>query len=244
MQTSKLSPRFPADLRMRQTLTQLLDNITWFTLTGAHARYASGAKSVRRYAAGYSPLIGSADASQPDFDTLAAYCQPDEQLYCPQWKGKAPAGWSIHVEKVMFRMVWDEAIPAADAFPDATRLGSEHAAAALELAQLTNPGPFGPRTIELGEYYGWFEDGRLAAMAGERMHAGTLREVSGICTHPDFRGRGLARRLTLKLVRSAMQRGETPFLHVMGDNPAARGLYRKMGFRDYCETTARIISRC
>jgi predicted GNAT family acetyltransferase len=141
-------------------------------------------------------------------------------------------------------MVWDDAMPEADEFPDAISLGPQHAAQALELAQLTNPGPFGPRTIELGEYFGWFEDGRLAAMAGERMCAGTLREVSGICTHPDFRGRGLASRLTLKLIRREMQRGETPFLHVMGDNPTALRLYRKMGFRDYCETTLRVISRC
>ena len=81
-------------------------------------------------------------------------------------------------------------------------------------------------------------------MAGERMYADTLREVSGICTHPDFRGRGLASRLTLKLIRREMQRGETPFLHVMGDNPTARRLYQQMGFRDYCETTLRVISRC
>jgi GNAT superfamily N-acetyltransferase len=228
---------------MHQTMNQLLDNIIWFTLTGPHARYASGAKDVRRYATGFSPIIGFADSTRPDFDTLATYCQPDEQLYCPQWKGEAPAGWCIHAEKVMFRMIWDEAMPAADEFPDAIRLGPQHADEAFALAQLTNPGPFGPRTIELGEYYGWFEDGRLAVMAGERMHAGTLREVSGICTHPDFRGRGLARRLTLKLIHRAMQRGETPFLHVMGDNPTARQLYQKMGFRDYCETTARIISR-
>jgi len=229
---------------MHQTMNQLLDNITWFTLTGPHACYASGAKGARRYAAGFSPIIGFADPAHPDFDTLAAYCQPDEQLYCPEWNGATPAGWRIHAEKVMFRMVWDEPMPAADEFPDALRLGPQHAAEALELALLTNPGPFGPRTIELGEYYGWFEDGRLAAMAGERMHAGTLREVSGICTHPDFRGRGLARRLTLKLIHRAMQRGETPFLRVMGDNLSARGLYRNMGFRDYRETTARIISRC
>jgi ribosomal protein S18 acetylase RimI-like enzyme len=229
---------------MHQTMNQLLDNITWHTLTGPHAQYASGAKDARRYAAGFSPIIGFADPARPDFDTLAAYCQPDEQLYCPEWKGEAPAGWNIHVEKVMFRMVWGEAMPETDAFPEAIRLGPQHAVAALELAQLTNPGPFGLRTIEFGEYFGWFEDGRLAAMAGERMHAGTLREISGICTHPDFRGRGLARRLTLKLIYRAMQRGETPFLHVMGDNPNARRLYRKMGFRDYRETTARIISRC
>ena len=73
---------------------------------------------------------------------------------------------------------------------------------------------------------------------------GGLREVSGICTHPHFRGRGLAWRLTLKLVRREMLRGETPFLHVMGDNPGARRLYQKMGFKDYCETTLRIISTC
>jgi GNAT superfamily N-acetyltransferase len=229
---------------MHQTMKQLLDNITWFTLTGPHACYASGAKDARRYATGFSPIIGFADPLHPDFDTLADYCQVDERLYCPKWKGETPAGWCIHIEKVLFRMVWDEAMPAADEFPDAIRLGPQHAAEALELALLTNPGPFGPRTIELGEYYGWFEDGRLAAMAGERMHAGTLREISGICTHPEFRGRGLARRLTLKLIHRAMRRGETPFLHVLGNNPDARRLYRKMGFRDYRETTARIISRC
>ena len=225
-------------------MNQLLDNITWFTLTGPHAVYASGTKDARRYAAGFSPIIGFADPARPDFAALEPYCEPDEHLYCLEWKGEAPAGWCIHLEKSLLRMVWEGAMPETDEFADAIRLGPEHAEQALELAQLTNPGPFGPRTIELGEYFGWFEHGRLAAMAGERMHAGTLREVSGICTHPDFRGRGLARRLTLKLIRREMQRGETPFLHVMGDNPTARRLYRKMGFRDYCETTLRVISRC
>ena len=225
-------------------MNQLLDNITWFTLTGPHAVYAYGTKDARRYAAGFSPIVGFADPARPDFAALAPYCQTDEHLYCPDGTGEAPAGWRIHDEKSLFRMVWEEAMPEADEFPDAIRLGPQHAAQALELAQLTNPGPFGPRTIELGEYFGWFEDGRLAAMAGERMYAGTLREVSGICTHPDFRGRGLARRLTLKLIRSEMQRSETPFLHVMGDNSSARRLYRKMGFRDYCETTLRVISPC
>jgi GNAT superfamily N-acetyltransferase len=225
-------------------MNQLLDNITWFTLSGPHARYACGAKDARRYAPDFSPIVGFANPARPDFTALAACCELDEQLYCAQWKGEAPSGWRIHDEKSLFRMVWEGAIPETDAFPDAIRLGPQHASQALELAQLTNPGPFGLRTIELGEYFGWFENGRLTAMAGERMHAGTLREVSGICTHPDFRGRGLARKLTLKLIRHQMQRGETPFLHVMGDNSSAYRLYQKMGFRDYCESTARVISRC
>ena len=229
--------------RMGMTMNHLLDNITWFTLTGHQSRYASGANNARRYAAGFSPIVGFADPLHPDFASLAACCKPGEQPYCPDWAGDAPAGWCIHDEKSLFRMVWDEDIPDTDEFPDAIRLGPQHATQALELAQLTNPGPFGPRTIELGEYFGWFEDGRLAAMAGERMHAEKLREVSGICTHPGFRGRGLAQRLTLKLIRREMQRGETPFLHVMGDNPGARRLYQKMGFHDYCETTLRVIAR-
>ena len=112
----------------------------------------------------------------------------------------------------------------------------------MELARLTNPGPFGPRTPELGEYFGYFEGGQLIAMAGERMCAGDLHEVSGICTHPDFQGRGLARKLTLKLVRRQLQRGKTPFLHVMSHNTAARGLYEKMGF-GFRETWSRRPAR-
>ena len=142
----------------------------------------------------------------------------------------------------MFRMVWQGEPPAEDPAPEAARLGPQHAAQALELATLTKPGPFGLRTIELGEYWGVFDAGRLVAMAGERMAAGTLREISGVCTHPDFQGRGLARRLMLKLVRRELQRGETPFLHVMSANTGARGLYARMGFADFRETVVRVVA--
>ena len=80
-------------------------------------------------------------------------------------------------------------------------------------------------------------------MAGERMFAGRLREVSGVCTHPDFQGRGLARRLVAKLIARQVARGEAPFLHVMRDNAAAHRLYVGMGFRDYRETVVRVVSR-
>jgi predicted GNAT family acetyltransferase len=143
----------------------------------------------------------------------------------------------------MYLMLWDAASPITDEAPEAVLLGPEHASQALELATLTRPGPFGPRTIELGEYFGCFEDLRLVAMAGERMYAGTLREISGVCTHPDFQGRGRARRLMAKLIRRQMQRNETPFLHVMRDNSSAHRLYERMGFRVYRETVVRVVSR-
>jgi predicted GNAT family acetyltransferase len=114
----------------------------------------------------------------------------------------------------------------------------------LALAELTRPGPFGPRTLELGDYVGVFDgDNNLIAMAGERMAAGALREISGVCTHPEHQGRGLARRLMLELVRREMQRGQRPFLHVMRANQSAHGLYRRMGFVDHRETVVRVVSR-
>jgi len=222
----------------------LLDNITWHTLAGPHARYAAGAGAARRYAQGFSPILGFADAGQPDFAAIARFCEPGEHFYCDGWSGTVPAGWRLDAESTMFKMIWNDEMPTVDDAPEAIPLGPNHVSQALELAALTRPGPFGPRTIELGAYFGCFDGPRLVAMAGERMHAGTLREISGVCTHPDFQGRGFARRLMLKLVRRQMQRAETPFLHVMRDNAGARRLYTRMGFRDYRESVVRVVTRC
>jgi ribosomal protein S18 acetylase RimI-like enzyme len=220
----------------------LLDNIIWHTLSGPHAHFAVGTPQVRRYASGFSPIIGCADPGAPDLDALRPFCEAGEHFYCEGWSGPAPTGWQIDAETTMVKMVWRGAMPEADAAPDALALAPEHATQALELATLTRPGPFGPRTPELGEYFGCFVDGRLVAMAGERMHAAPLREISGVCTHPDYQGHGLARRLMLKLVRREMLRGETPFLHVMSGNTGARRLYEHMGFETYREVVVRVVS--
>jgi len=221
----------------------LLDNITWHALSGPHARFAAGEGTVRRYAKGFSPILGLEDPDRPDFDTLARYCDPGEHFYAERWSGKAPAGWRIDAETTMFKMVWEGVVPPSDPDLRATPLAAAHAGQALALATLTRPGPFGLRTIELGEYLGVFADGALVAMAGERMQAGTLREISGVCTHPSFQGRGLARRLMNELLRRELARGETPFLHVMRDNLLARDLYRRMGFRNHREVVVRVVAR-
>ena len=224
-------------------MDSLLDNVFWHALVGRHAKYATGSGAARRYARGFSPIVAFADAERPDFAALAPWCDADEHFYCAGWRGPAPADWRIDAESTMFRMVWDRAAPEPEALPEAVRLGPQHAAQALALAELTQPGPFGPRTIELGDYFGIFEGERLVAMAGERSHAGSLREISGVCTHPDQQGRGWARRLMLVLVGLQMRRGETPFLHVMRDNENAHRLYRRMGFRVHQEPVVRVVSR-
>jgi GNAT superfamily N-acetyltransferase len=223
-------------------MRQLLDNIVWHALSGPQARYASGDGAARRYAPGFSPIVGFADQARPAFDALRPHCATDEHFYCDGWTGAAPPGWSIDAETTMFKMVWDAPPPRRDDAADAIALGPAHAQRAYDLAMLTKPGPFGPRTIELGDYFGVFAGDRLVAMAGERMHAGTLREISGVCTHPDAQGRGLATRLMLKLVDRQLARGETPFLHVMRDNAVARRLYERMGFAVYRESVVRVVS--
>lgn len=220
-----------------------LDNMMWNCLSGPHAHFAVGSGDVRRYAPGFSPIVGCRDPERPDFAGLAGFCEPGESFYVDIWSGAAPPGWRIEKEAHMFKMVWDAPAPQSELAPDSIPLAPEHAPLALELARLTNPGPFGIRTPELGEYFGYFEGGRLIAMAGERMCAAGLHEISGICTHPDYQGRGLARKLTLKLVHRQLRRGKIPFLHVLSHNVAARRLYARMGFRDYLETVVRVVTR-
>jgi GNAT superfamily N-acetyltransferase len=224
-------------------MNHLPDNIVWHSLTGPHKKFSVGTDYVRRFAPGFSPIIGFANPQSPKLDALVSHCDIGEHLYCSTWSGPPPRGWQIEQESTMFRMVWEGPTPATDEASEGVQLGPQHVPQVLELAALTRPGPFGPRTIELGDYFGFFEGGRLIAMAGERLRAGSFCEISGVCTHPNFQRRGLARRLMTQLIRRQVQRNETPFLHVIHDNALAHGLYQRMGFRKSHETLVRIISR-
>lgn len=219
-----------------------LDNIVWHCLAGPHAELACGSGGVRRYRPGFPPLVGFADAGAPDFDALARHCEPGERLYCGNWSGPAPAGWSVEFDATAVQMIWPGAA-APDEAADATRLGDEHVAAVLDLVTRTQPGPFAPRMTELGEFLGVFDGGRLVAMAGERMVTGTLREISAVCTDPASQGRGLARRLVAALLQRQLARGQRPFLHVIEDNAPARRLYQRMGFVDHQAIAVRVVTR-
>jgi predicted GNAT family acetyltransferase len=109
-------------------------------------------------------------------------------------------------------------------------LGDADVPEMLALAQLTEPGPFLSRTHTMGRFIGIRVNGRLAAMAGERMRFPGFTEVSGVCTHPDYRGRGFARKLSSVVANATQQRGEQPFLHAWTTNRAAINLYERLGF--------------
>jgi len=109
-------------------------------------------------------------------------------------------------------------------------LTDEHIPQMLELTALTKPGPFLQRTIEFGNYFGIFIDGRLAAMTGQRMHPTPYMEVSAVCTHPDFRGHGYAKACMLHVMKLILDNSFIPFLHVLESNTTAIGLYESIGF--------------
>lgn len=220
----------------------LLDNIVWHALTGPHAGYASGTGGVRRYRPGISSLTGFADPARPDLAALTSCGDIGDTLHCSGWAGPLPDGWQLDDERLLHRMVWADGSPLDDRF-EPVQLGRAHLAQMQALAELTEPGPFGAGVLELGTFIGWMEGPELVAMAGERLFAGGFREISAVCTHPDHRGQGLARRLVRWLVHQQMQRGEQPFLQVMDDNPVARQLYQRIGFRSCREVVARTLTR-
>lgn len=120
--------------------------------------------------------------------------------------------------------------PARGKGPEIVPLGADDAAEMVALAKLTEPGPFESRTPELGGFLGMRVDGRLVAMAGERMKPEGFTEVSGVCTHPDHRGRGYAAMLSAAVAERIVARGEMPFLHAYASNRGAIALYERLGF--------------
>jgi ribosomal protein S18 acetylase RimI-like enzyme len=206
-----------------------LDNPALASLTGPHAHFAERRGRVLRYPVDVSPWLALPD--EPDADDwadLAALVGPGEELALPGFGGQLPAGWDVTLSLDGVQFVLDG--PAAPD-PEAVPLGPADVPEMLDLVERTRPGPFLPRTPELGTYLGIRRGGALVAMAGERLHPPGWTEISAVCTDPDFRGEGLAGRLTLAVAHGIRTRGETPFLHTAAGNAAAIRLYESLGFR-------------
>ncbi|MFJ1969927.1 GNAT family N-acetyltransferase [Streptomyces sp. NPDC087903] len=208
----------------------VLDNPALAALTGPHAHFAERRGRVLRYPVDVSPWLALPDDPGPDdWADLAALAGPGGEVPLPGFRGRVPDGWEITFRVEGVQLVDDGLAAAPD--PEAVLLGPADVPEMLDLVALTQPGPFLPRTIELGTYLGIRREGRLVAMAGERLHPPGWTEISAVCTDPAFRGEGLATRLILAVAHGIRERGETPFLHTGAGNVNAVRLYESLGFR-------------
>lgn len=210
--------------------THVLDNPVLASLTGAHARFAIRRGNVLFYPADVSPFLVMPDPpSAADWAEVAAAVGPGGIVPLGGVEVPPPAGWTMVMTGEGVQLIDDGVVAVSD--PEAIRLGAADVPAMLDLVERTRPGPFLPRTIELGRYLGFRLDGALIAMAGERMHPPGWTEISAVCTDPAFRGRGLATRLVLALAAGIRARDEHPFMHATVENLAAIRLYESLGFR-------------
>ncbi len=211
-------------------MTHPLDRPIWSALATVHAAYGEGDGRARRFVSSVSPFTATVDDAPESMASLARLakggdmmgflqagpvCLPDEL---------GPARLADAVQMISVR-------PAeTPADTRIVRLGQADIEAMLDLARLTNPGPLTARALELGRFWGIRSGERLVAMAGERLRQPGYTEVSGVCAHPDFRGQGLARLLSLHVASQIRERSETPYLHAYTMNLAAIRLYESIGF--------------
>jgi ribosomal protein S18 acetylase RimI-like enzyme len=181
-----------------------------------------------RYEPEVAPFLAEPrDAAE--WDDVATLVGPGNGTVVPAFGALAPTGLEIGRVLPGVQMLGEAVEGRAD--PDLVRLGPADVPAMRALVARTRPGPFGPRTHEMGTYLGVVDDGELVAMAGERLHPPGYTEISAVCTDAAHRGRGLATRLVLAVTAGIRERGEVPFLHAAADNVTAIRLYGELGFR-------------
>jgi predicted GNAT family acetyltransferase len=209
----------------------VLDRPVWQSLSTHHAALAEGGALARRFVRDVNVFASACDDTPEAVRALGALIGAGESVYVGQVPPiVVPDGVSASRRAMGVQMLAPAGRTFAAEGDDMITLGDADAAEMVALAQLTQPGPFLARTHRMGTFIGVRIGGRLAAMAGTRMRLPGFTEVSGVCTHPDFRGRGLARALSSAVAAMITARGEQPFLHAWKDNAAAISLYESLGF--------------
>ncbi|MEM7094821.1 MAG: GNAT family N-acetyltransferase [Actinomycetota bacterium] len=218
-----------------EQLDHQLDNPAWFALGSVHAEHASSARDLaRRYPRRMSPFGALATLEPAGWDAMLELVGPGGAVVLARTDRVAePDGWTCLFRGGGTQYVCHE----PDALPslDTVDLGDDDVEEMLELTSLTKPGPFVPRTHEMGHYIGVRHEGRLVAMAGERLRSDGFSEISAVCVHPDARRQGLAAKLTTILAHEIVDQGRLPMLHVAEGNDAAHAVYRGIGFEPRSE---------
>jgi len=211
-------------------MRHVLDRPVWSALETRHQAFAQGGALARRYPSSIVPFAASAADDTESLQALQALVASGESVILLQADAIAlPAGLAAIATAAGVQMVLEAPLHAVSD-ERVQQLTQDDAAEMLALASLTKPGPFTLRALSLGDFWGIKVDGRLAAMAGERMKQPGYTELSGVCSHPEFRGGGLGRLLSVFVANQIVARGEVPYLHAYATNAAAISLYESIGF--------------
>ncbi len=221
----------------------VLDNPVWEALTGPQQHLGTSTGLAARFDSAVSPFGAMAGApTDAHWNDLADVAGPGGRLalVVPGDTDPGPGpGWSVLWQADGVQMVGDRIVPRAAGGPAeaSVPLGADDVGDMLALAEEARPGPFLPRTYEFGGYVGVRREGRLVAMAGERMRPRGYAEISAVATDPAHRRQGLAELLVRVVASGIDRRGETPFLHASATNTNAIRLYESIGF-----VTRRIVT--
>lgn len=221
-----------------------IDRPIWSSLSSAHIDLSVGDELARRYRPDINLFASARDDSDAARDRLASLVKGGEKIFILQVPEIRVPRELVALKRALgVQMVAAEPIVADAGDEDVIPLGEADAEEMFALATLTEPGPFLRYTYRMGNFVGIRIDGRLAAMAGERFRFPGYTEVSGVCTHPDFRGRGLARRLSRLVASRIAACGDTAFLHAWKTNVAAITLYESLGFELRCDVNVAVLAR-
>lgn len=212
-------------------MAHVLDNPPFNALNSGNQNLAKGSDAVKYFDIEVSPFVGLKDNSTENFEELHGIL-PDGRpiLFLSLAEIDLPKGWNQIGYIKGRQMVFEGDVQELSEQIYISPLTSEYISQMVELTKLTNPGPFNERTIEFGHYEGVVNNGKLLAMAGQRLHAFNYTEISAVCTHPDHLGKGYANQLLISQIKRMKAAGQTPYLHVRGDNERAIKVYERLGF--------------
>jgi ribosomal protein S18 acetylase RimI-like enzyme len=213
-------------------MEDVLYNPVYNAMLSGDAHLCFGTGEVKYFDEEVSPFVGFHQDHEKGFEDLYNLLPVGRNiLYATPKLIKEPEGWEILAEIKGLQFVYAGGMNPDDHSIKPVSLNNKNIEEMMQLAALTKPGPFGPRTIEFGHYHGIFENGQLVAMTGQRLHVANYTEISAVCTHPNHLGKGFAAALMLHQLNLIGNQGQIAFLHVREDNSRAIALYERLGFK-------------
>jgi predicted GNAT family acetyltransferase len=207
-----------------------LDNPIWTALTTRHTELAEGDDIAKRYLPAFTTLAGLKEETEAAFASLARITNKTQRIgLCSLNDFSVPSMWICSAKFLVAQMICRE-LKECKSYPMET-LTHADVPEMKELVMQTQPGPFSDRTIDFGTFLAIKENGKIVAMAGQRMKLPGYDEVSAVCTHPDHQGKGYARALVHEISKRIVAAGNTPILHVRSENPAGIKSYEAVGFK-------------